>query len=56
MPTRSAQGVRRSDCEHLAKCGRHSLYFCKMYCAYSPECEHLSERSKVARRRATKGK
>lgn len=31
----------RSDCEHIAKCGNFSRYYCRLYCEYrhSDSCE-----------------
>ena len=51
MPSRSGQGGKRSDCTHVAKCGHHSRYYCRMYCDSGLDCMFLSSRSKKARKR-----
>ena len=50
MPSRSGQGGIRSDCKNWAKCGLHSLYYCRMYCDWWTKCQLLSNLSKKARK------
>ncbi len=51
MHMQAGDGGRRVDCKHLAACLHYSLYYCRMYCDYSPDCPRLSDRSKTIRKR-----
>ncbi len=44
----------RSDTKHVAPCGSYSKRHCRMYCEWRMDCDRLSTRVKMARRRAQK--
>ncbi len=44
----------RVDTKHIAPCGHYSLYTCRLHCQRRLNCERLSVRAKMARRRAQK--
>jgi hypothetical protein len=53
MPMQAGQGGRRVDCKHVAPCGGHSLYYCRLYCTWweTALCQDLSDRAKKIRQR-----